>query len=186
MSVPAGTFPDDELIGNFATAEQIANRASDIKQWLEDFRNHCLENGASVSIHPQAVEEINQSYWAAMSESVRVRIIPEVGKSVRADRHKIASLFELLVQHHQPFEHTDSEIATDLNARAAFFVAINIIGNWGYVGAGDLYVSESFSREHLTWLKQLNEHSEGLPIFSNAATWYLVEKLFIERAERAK
>ena len=187
MSTPSGKYPDDDLYSAFTGDEQKAKRKAEIQQWFEDFKEFCLrDGGVSIEIASNVIDLINEDYWSQMSESVRIRICPPNGKSVRADRHKIASLFELLIVHHQPFLHPESSIQIDLNARAAFFVATNIIGNWGYVNSGDLYVSQSFDREHRTWLIQLNEHSEGLPIFSNAATWYLVELLFIERSSTAQ
>jgi hypothetical protein len=48
-----------------------------------------------------------------------------------------------------------------------------------------MYVSDSFDREHTTWLKQLNLYTEGWPVFSNAATWYLVELIYFERQQKA-
>lgn len=179
-------YPDDLLVGEFANGEQVEKRIKEIHKWFSDFKNFCLEAGDFIATYDlKSVDQISQSYWEMMCESVRARLRPPPGKEVRADRHKIASLFELLIVYIQPFQNDDAEVMRDLNARAAFFVATNIIGNWGKVPVGDLFVSESFDREHRTWLKQLNEHSEGMPIFSNAATWYMVEKLFIERGEKA-
>lgn len=183
MSIPHGVYPDDRLDGQFTAPEQKAKRKAELLQWFEDFKLFCFEEGGlSIGFDEQVVEEINENYWAQMAESVRIRICTTEGKVVRADRHKIASLLELLIVHHQPFSHDEAPVQSDLNARAAFFVATNVIGNWGVVETDDLYVSDSFDREHRTWLTQLNEHSEGMPIFSNAATWYMVELLFIERS----
>lgn len=131
-------------------------------------------------------EIINSHYWEAMDENVRPRIQSSMPDSpVRADRHKIAALMELVIMHAQPILHADARIANDLTARLAFFVAMNILGNWNKSRVGDLYVSDSFDREHRTWLRQLHTHSEGWPIFSNAATWYLVELIYFERSARA-
>lgn len=185
MSGPQGVYPDDLLVGTFAGVDQKAKRKAEIIKWFSDFKAFCKDDGDfDTDFDPATVGQINQNYWEEMCESVRARLCSATGNEVRADRHKIASLFELLIVHYQPFKNDDLEIELDLNARAAFFVATNIIGNWGKVTTDDLFVSPSFDREHRTWLKQLNKHSEGMPIFSNAATWYMVEKLFIERSER--
>lgn len=186
MSFSEGTFPDDELLGDIAGASQKEKRRNEIIKWFDDFKAYCLEEGGlATDYDPIVVDQLNQNYWEEMCESVRARIVSTSGKPVRADRHKIASLLELLIVYYQPFRHDDPACQNDLNARAGFFVATNIIGNWGKVSTDDLFVSESFDREHRTWLMQLNHHSEGKPIFSNAATWYMVEKLFIERSGRA-
>lgn len=187
MNCPHGVYPDDLLAGAIANVDQKEKRKAEIHKWFTDFKNFCQVDGNFFADYdPQAVDQINQNYWEEMCESVRARLRPAAGKDVRADRHKIASLFELLIVHYKPFQNDDDEIKADLNARAAFFVGTNIIGNWGKVNTDDLFVSDSFDREHRTWLKQLNEHSENMPIFSNAATWYLVERIFIERSEYRK
>lgn len=187
MNAPCGVYPDDLLAGKIANVAQKDKRKIEIHKWFADFKKYCKEEGDfDVDYESATVDDINESYWEQMCESVRARLRPTEGKAVRADRHKIASLFELLIVHFRPFQNDDEAISADLNARAAFFVATNIIGNWGKVDTDDLYVSESFDREHRTWLKQLNQYSEGQPIFSNAATWFMVEKLFIERSEHRK
>jgi hypothetical protein len=184
MSCAIGAYPDDLLAGEIANVDQKEKRKAEIHKWFSDFQSFCQTEGEFYTEYDHdLVDQINQNYWEEMCESVRARLVPQVGKEIRADRHKIASLFELLITHFQPFQCDDEDCKIDLNARAAFFVATNIIGNWGRVNTDDLYVSESFDREHRTWLKQLNVHAEGSPIFSNAATWYLVERIFIERSE---
>lgn len=186
MSYSSCVYPDDELAGKIPNPDQQEKRKAELQQWFSFFREYCHEEGDFEADYDQEIlDRINRNYWEEMCESVRVRLQPSEYKPVRADRHKIASLMELLINHYKPFQCDDEEIKVDLNARAAFYIATNIIGNWGKVDGDDLYVSDSFDREHRTWLKQLNEHSEGLPIFSNAATWYLVEKLFIERNQGA-
>ena len=185
MSFLDGTFPDDELPGKIAESAQKAKRRDEIVKWFDAFKAYCLREGRlEVSYNETIVDQLNQNYWEEMCESVRSRIVSSADKPVRADRHKIASLLELLIVHYQPFHDDRPDVKSDLNARAAFYVATNIIGNWGKVSIDDLYVSESFDREHRTWLTQLNQYSEGQPIFSNAATWYMVEKIFIERSEK--
>lgn len=185
MATHDGFFPDDELIAGIAPQDQVTKRRGELISWFDAFKEYCLEEGNyETEYSEQVVDQINQNYWENMCESVRARIVSKGGAPVRADRHKIASLLELLIVHHQPFNAENDGTRNDLNARAAFYVATNIIGNWGHCSEQDLFVSDSFDREHRTWLKQLNRHSEGMPIFSNAATWYLVEKIFIERSAR--
>lgn len=184
MSDKDDNFPDDELESEIADDEKKQKRFAELITWFDRFVDYCKSEGYQAQYDSDSVGQINQNYWEEMCESVRARLKTPEDKPVRADRHKIASLLEILVIYYQPFQDADPEIMEDVNARAAFYVATNIIGNWGKVNSDDLYVSESFDREHRTWLKQLNHFDEGGPVFSNAATWYLVEKIFIERTQR--
>lgn len=182
-------YPDDVLTDKWGTREQIERRRGEIANWLDTFLRYCHEEGGvtEVGFQEGIEEQINAQYWEAMGENVRPRILSsDPSRPVRADRHKIASLMELLLVHAQPITHPDPEIQEDLNVRFAYFVAMNILGNWNPNKVKDLRVSPSFDREHRTWLKQLSTHSEGWPIFSNAATWYLVELIYFERTDRAR
>ncbi len=187
MNLPAGAYPDDEISHQFAQADSIEKRRRELAIWFKTFLDYCEEEGGiRLELDESLVDRINSQYWELMHDQVRCRIQAVNGVEPRADRHKIASLTELLIVCCAPIKHPDKAIANDLNARAAFFVATHIIGNWGKVDIGDLQVSESFTREHLAWLTQLPKYQEGWPIFSNAATWYLVELTLIERQLREK
>jgi len=175
----------EDVIGDQATPEQRAQRLVDINNWLSYFQEDCLrEFGATITYVENAARDINHAYWETLEECVRHRITSQSGKEVTVDRHKICSLTELVVSHQMPIDHDDMAKRIDLSARFAYYCALNILGCWDSRIATALHVSESFEREHLTWLRSLQRCSENFPIFSNAATWYLVERLFIERSER--
>ena len=177
-------YPDDILSGPITPIEQKTRRREEISNWLGAFAAYCeVAGGFRVCFADDSAEIINSTYWEAMDENVRPRIqSSDPAKPVRADRHKIASLMELVVMHFMPVQDENRDTASDLNARLAFFIAMNIIGNWNKERVKGMFVSESFDREHRTWLRQLHSHSEGWPIFSNAATWYLVECIYFERS----
>jgi hypothetical protein len=96
------------------------------------------------------------------------------------DRHKIASATELCVCFWEPIDKPNQEEKTEINARLAFYIGLNIIGNWDPNKVKTLFVSESFNREHLTWLREVKRH-KNFQIFSNAATWFLIELICAER-----
>lgn len=174
-----------DVVGDFSTPEQREQRLCDVRNWLKYFAEDCLaELGGTVSYIDEAAEQINHFYWETLEERVRPRITSATGKEVTVDRHKICSLTELVIAYVQPVDHSDPVKKNDLSARLAYFCALNILGCWDKEVVSDLAVSESFEREHLTWLRHLNKCSEDFPIFSNAATWYLVELVFLERSER--
>jgi hypothetical protein len=172
-------FPADHLHGEYATDEQRTKRLAKIQEWLGNFADHAsdLPQPINISYIPNAAEEINSLYWEALEGQVRPRMVRSSGEhKVVIDHHKIASLTELCVARIQPIEVVDDETQRlQINASLAFYMALNLIGNWNAQTVKTLEVSESFNREHLTWLMYLNNHND-FPIFSNAATWYLVEE----------
>ncbi len=161
--------------------ERRDRRLQEITGWITHFIDACRVDGVVASFSVDDIALLNDDYWSQLKQNIRPRVAKHDGGKGHIDRHKIASMFELLIVHHRPIKHEDDGIADDLNARFAFFVAINIIASWNGIAGADLYVSDTFDREHRTWLKQLNKYSEGWPIFSNAATWYLVELVYLER-----
>lgn len=176
----------EDVIGDRSTPEQRAQRLVDIENWLKYFQEDCRrEFNAEVTYVENAARDINHMYWETLEERVRPRITSKSGHEVTVDRHKICSLTELVITHLQPVDHAEETKKLDLSARFAHYCALNILGCWDSKITTGLYVSESFEREHLTWLRNLNRCSEDFPIFSNAATWYLVELLFLERTERS-
>lgn len=176
-------YPDDDLSDEQPSHSQREKRFAEITAWFQQFGDFCLENGeVEVVFASDAAESINNDYWEMMYKDVRKRIQPAVGvEPKRADRHKIASLMELLIVHHGPIEHSDEVVRREMNADLAFFVAKNIIVGWHKDRLRHIHVSDSFDREHRTWLIQCQTYSENNPIFSNAATWYLVELILFER-----
>lgn len=174
----------EDIIGDRSTPAQKAQRLSDIENWLRYFQEDCFDAfGFEITYSKDAAVLINHMYWETLEERVRPRITSQSGKEVTVDRHKICSLTELVIAHQQPIEHDDEEKKNDLCARLAHYCALNILGGWDNNITDSMYVSESFEREHLTWLRNLNRCSEDFPIFSNAATWYLVEVIFLERSK---
>ncbi|MDP2794798.1 MAG: hypothetical protein Q8O25_12115 [Sulfurisoma sp.] len=188
MSADTSTYPDDILSGDFTPEDQKHRRLDEITTWFSRFAEYCLEEGGiGIGFKAGIQSLINSAYWEQMDEVVRPKIISGTPNGeARADRHKIASLMELMIVHAQPVTYGNPEIAEDLNVRLAFYVATNIIGNWNSEKCENLYVSESFDREHRTWLRRVNTKAEGMPVFSNAATWYLVELLYLERVAKAQ
>lgn len=178
----------EDVIGDRSTPEQRAQRLIDIGNWLTYFQEDCLkEFKAKVTYVENAARDINHVYWETLEERVRPRITSAKGdQEVTVDRHKICSLTELIIAHLQPVDHEDENKKLELSSRLAYYCALNILGCWDNNITSELYVSESFEREHLTWLRNINRCSEDFPIFSNAATWYLVELLFLERTARSE
>lgn len=178
-------FADDLIETNGATSLQKLKRQQEIAIWFERFCSRCNDEfGLSVTHPDDAPGYINAMYWEQMAENVRPRIIEHPGETLRADRHKIASLMELVIAHVRPLAFDGEDWAIrDLNARFAYYVGLNIIGNWNVDKMSDLHVSDSFAREHVAWLRNVGKLG-GNAVFSNAATWYLVEKLYFERFER--
>ena len=161
-------------------------REKDIAEWLSQF-SRLYENryGEGLQYQDASARLINTWYWETLEETVRPRMALNNGQQTKVDRHKIASLLELIIVHVQPIlASTQHHGREQLCARLAYFVAINLIGNWHPERIKTLSVSESFHREHLAWLTN-SAKSEGFPIFSNAATWYLFELICEERTSRA-
>lgn len=174
-------FPDDCLEGKLASPAQREKRLNEIETWLGYFSELSAKHlGSSVRYIDDAAERINTCYWESLEDKVRPRIQPHRdagGAKVFVDRHKISSLLELSIAYLQPIE-SINDLDTDVdewNAKLAYYVALNIIGNWDAGKVSTLYVSESFDREHQTWLRYLHK-TRDFPIFSNAATWYLFEQ----------
>lgn len=146
------------------------------EDYENSFHKQCLIDDKKVSL-------INSTYWETIEEHIRPRMISNGTKRI-IDRHKIASTLELCVCCIAPLEHDDKETKNDINARLAFYIGLNIIGNWSPDKITTLFVSDQFHREHMAWLREVNANRRELSIFSNAATWYLVELLCIERSSK--
>jgi len=157
-------------------------REKDIAEWLSLFsQSYRNKYGEDVRYQEGSAELINTWYWETLEETIRPRMAQNNGTRSKIDRHKIASLLELIIVHVQPvLASTQRYSREQLCARLAYFVASNLIGNWRPDRIKTLFVSESFHREHLAWLTN-SVQSEGFPLFSNAATWYLFELICEER-----
>lgn len=185
-NVSLGGFPDDELPANSAiSVEKQEQRLKALRSWVRMFisgweQSHPL-NASELTVDESSLEMANANYWELMNETVKPKITPcDGGSAVRADRHKIASLTELLLVHFAPINHPSPATARDLNIRLAYFCALNIIANFNKSMLPRLHVSSSFAEAHLTWLNHLAT-ADSAPIFSNAANWYLVELIAKER-----
>lgn len=182
-------FEDDVLGGDSPSEDQHAARLRHFQVWFGRFVSFLLQQSPHKATElkwiDRAPERINHDYWELMYERVKPKIITHPGRPKRADRHKIASLVELIINWHQPLVIDDEERRRKLNAQLAYFCAVHIIANWDRAKLKQLNVSESFMREHLAWLTAMPDSngSGALPIFSNAATWYLVELIFFARRD---
>lgn len=167
--------------------EAIAKRRQELEIWIKMFIDRLNEVNGDLEIrYPESIayDELSAVYWEIMNESIRPRIRSrKAGVEVVVDHHKIASLTELLMVHYRPLDNVglDVELQNSLNARLAFFVAENIIAGWNPEVVGKLHVSDSFREEHLAWLRSCSFAGQSASVFSNAATWYLVEKIYLER-----
>ena len=178
-------FDDDVLPETGATEEQRKVRLAAIEVWFGRFAGGIAQTAPQKAHKLKWIENpaelINNDYWELMHARIKPRIIPREGKPKRADRHKIASLLELLINWHQPIVLGDHAQSRLINAQLAYFCALNIIGNWNQANLKHLHISDSFASEHLALLRSLPDTSDSLPIFSNAASWYLVETIAIAR-----
>lgn len=158
-------------------------RERDIAEWLSQFSRLYEKNyGEGVQYQEASASLINTWYWETLEETVRPRMALKNANRTKVDRHKIASLLEVVIVHVQPIIAASQRHSREqLCARLAYFVAVNLIGNWHHERIKTLHVSDSFHREHLAWLAN-SVRSEGFPIFSNAATWYLFELICEERS----
>ncbi len=178
-------FEDDILLEAGASEEQKSARLKAFEIWFSRFSSGIAQGSPAKALKIQWEEDcaqlINNDYWELMHERVKPKIIPKPDKEKRADRHKIAALAELLINWHQPIIVADAEQRRKLNAQLAYFCALNIIGNWNNANLTQLHISDPFATEHIALLMALPDSAESLPIFTNAATWYLVEKIFLAR-----
>jgi len=177
-------YSPDLLHESGPSAEQKKKRLIELKIWIARFISAITQTRPDVlgkiSIDDDLINQINESYWEIMYERVKPRLIQH-DREKRADRHKIASLTELLINWYAPVRIDPEEQTRMINSRLAYYIAMNIIGNWKNIDSDLLHISDSFAREHLALLMALPESSESLPIFTNSATWYLAECIYLAR-----
>ncbi|MDR3054667.1 MAG: hypothetical protein LBU53_04610 [Zoogloeaceae bacterium] len=178
---------EDDILERGPTEEQKERRLGFLRAWSKDFSDLLAQT------HPDMLERIrcdddvikllNAIYWEVMYERVKRKLTGS--DRDRADRHKIASLTELMISWYRPLKIADNaKEEGHWNACFAFYCALNIIGNWGKRNLV-LDVSETFSEAHIALLESLDtESGAALPIFSNAATWYLVEMILKSRRDQ--
>ena len=117
---------------------------------------------------------------------MRCRMLPHDGNDGRrVDRHKIASITEIMTMAAMPIESTGTDADSQLltNAKLAYALGLMIIGNFNGNVIQSLAVSRSFVEQHVVWLCEIRA-GQDFAFFSNAATWYLVELMFQERTAR--
>ena len=157
------------------------DRTTDVQAWMDQFKRLYpeIEYVEDINGLPTA-QYLDHIYGERLEESIRPRMKPHAdGSEIRVDRHKIASLYEVIIAESTPIAclsgDDESEI-NPLNYTFAYFVAQLVIGSFNKARGVDLnyFVSEVFDREHMSLL-EICRVSEGL-VFSNAASWYLIEK----------
>ena len=186
-------YPDDKIPLNGAVSDAAkAKRHKELGTWFDRFIQGIAQSQEAlkkrniiahqIRFAEDGVDRVNAMYWEVMVETVKPRITPSDGSDhVTADRHKICSLTELIIIHEQPIEHDDATMRARLNALLAYFCAQNIMGNWDQRVVSNLIPSPAFSEAHLAWLASIAPGGERLAIFSNSATWYLIEELLLAR-----
>jgi hypothetical protein len=157
--------------------EKRNRRLEEIKAWFEEFASMMLASGNTVDFEPFAAEQVNASYWSLLEENARPYMVKhEAGEGAEVvDRHKIASLTELVIATTQPIHHENEAIKNQYNAILAFCCAMNVMKGWGY-NIRRKHMDNTFVSSHVDFLVYIAETKE-MPVFANAATWYLVEKL---------
>jgi len=122
-------------------------------------------------------------------EYVDAYIKPAVHENI--DRHKIASLTELLIIRVQPLRVSDGDIVKqrEANALLAFSVAgafemglsENMDENNLEYDSQSPAFNDSFAKiieDHISFLEFLNPEDESFPIVSNAEFWRLIDFVF--------
>lgn len=179
-------FPDDVALIEIQP-EQRLKRLEDLEFWVSNYVENVNAAGFEIlKIIPGKVSYLNASYWETLEGQIRCKMLPHAGNEGRlVDRHKIASLTELTTMAAMPIETVggDEEAQLLSNAKLAYALGLMIIGNFNRDIIQSLTVSKSFVDQHIIWLCEVKANN-GFSFFSNAATWYLVEKIFKERHER--
>lgn len=169
------------------SAEERKKRANEVKQIIEIFGQHyelCIAqldiqghtNISTIEIHPNFVETLIEEYYPIIDQI-------KLSVEVNADRHKIASLLELLTIRIQPIQVSDeNEVTTrQLNARFAFTIAASFemgLKNVSWDGLDFNTVNTAFNQEfseiiedHITAMEFRNPEDEYLPVISNSEFW---------------
>jgi len=130
------------------------------------------EQNIAVVFKPDAAVIANSMYWEYLDDNIR----PYMKKrGTRIDHHKIASLVELIVATFLPILHDEVAVQRRYNALLAFHCAMNVMKAWGHP-IQRKHMETAFVTSHHDFL-EYTAATLQMPVFSNAATWYLVEKL---------
>jgi len=156
---------------------------AEIKSWLRAFSEWYEKTvGKPICLTDKAAENLNETYWNTVEGHVRPYLSKQSADwAGLIDHHKIASTMELCVLHTETIHHDSLERMLELNAELAMFIAKSIIMGWNLPVRFSAAAAQcgNFDREHLAWLKSVD--AEEYPIFSNAATWFLYERMLLAR-----
>ena len=159
------------------------DRCAQIQGWMDAFvRVYPEVRFFEIINDVNAVALINETYWEKMLGSIKTHMAN--GTDGYADRHKVASLYEAVIAQLNPIlpqDGTEEGPINPLNQVFAYFVAISVIDTFNRERGLrlDYFVSESFDREHKALLS-ICQVTDSF-VFANAATWYLVEKIAIDK-----
>lgn len=166
----------------------------EIRDWLERFElAHKQTAKTEFRIKNNAAEELDKLYWNTVKKCVKNKLCEEETNDEDSsdekliDRHKIASTMEMCIMYFEPIEHMVFDRMIEINAQFAHFAAKSIILAFNFPDFSDANSNlnaevasfPNFDREHISWLTMVEK--EHFPIFSNAATWFLYERLLLAR-----
>jgi hypothetical protein len=181
-------FPDDVVTAAIPLAQR-EKRLKDYQFWIESYVNDVNSFGMeTLTFDPQKISYLNTTYWETLESQVRSRMLPHAGNEGRlVDRHKIAAVTELATMAVLPIQSNqgDEEYQLLSNAKLAYALGLMIIGNFNDESIQSLEVSQSFVEQHIVLLCEVRANN-SFAFFSNAAIWYLVERIFIERLEGSR
>lgn len=162
------------------------DRSHDVQTWIDHFKHLYPEAEFYEYINTIPLAQyIDHMYHERLEETVRPRMKPHKdGTEIRVDRHKIASLYELVIADTRPIKgpyDDENGPSNTLNSVFAYFVAQLVLAAFNKAKGIDLdyFVSLSFDREHMSLL-EICAISEGM-VFSNAASWYLIEEFCLAK-----
>jgi hypothetical protein len=168
-----------------------ANREEAIQTWMHRFKTELYPE---VEFYEDldgvgTAKYIQHTYTEKLNESVKPRMQVYEDGDHRVDRHKIASLYELVIVYLAPImpvEGTPEGEINPLNAHFAYFVGQIIIEGFNKRTGNELelFISDEFDREHLSLLS-ISTVSDGM-VFANSASWYLVEKYCLDINSKTK
>ncbi len=128
---------------------------------------------------------LNEQYWRLHSDYVKSNL----HKGHKSDRHKIASLTEIVIRSSLPIEYKDQQDRTEnekikLNVNFAIFCAIEIHYGWlaqkrklfpKDAPSNVTFSDRQFLDGHFFWLKKWQSFSTS-DIYSNSMSWFTFEK----------
>lgn len=158
-----------------------------IKRSLESFKESDSKYEYDIDLETSA-ENILCAYVASRDIIRSVFIKRDENNKPIVDRHKIISLFELVITMVKPL--TCKEDKDSANALFAFSFGLFVLKNWedqsslGIDRSKINFSDTPFKEEHISWLKhgEYVDKTRLYPSVSNAMTWYLFEKFCFSKA----